>query len=400
MGEHTSQVVDKIHETAVSRIFITPSLMLSMLLSGFPIMLLSLFISDMAQYFEIQVGMMGIVRSVSESASVVMGIILGGLSVRYPLKSLLVVGIALICVASFALNFVSIFTIFILMYAVFGLSKVILRSMSNALVGQFFSLDERPKIVGYLTAGLASSYIFGSILATYISDFRIVSLFALLPISALTFLLVSKGVPSIPSSIKRNPFHAFRQVLGNRSIVMAYVGNALAYIGPNTSALTFFMPLFLQRFNADRALAMMIFMAGFLLLISGNILGGRLVNRVGRKPLITLFQPLASVLCFAYIFAPSLFLSAIFWSTALLLFSLAMPAYYSLLLELAPEYRGTVTSLSETSQFIAQAIGSGVGGMILIASGFDGLGWFSLSGIGAGILFHFFVTDPTQEGHL
>jgi predicted MFS family arabinose efflux permease len=328
-----------------------------------------------------------------------MGIVLGGLSVRYSLKSLLTVGIALICVASFALNFTSLFAVFILMYAVFGLSKVTLRSMSNALVAQFYSITDRPKVVGYLIAGMASSYIFGSILAAFISDFRVVSLFVVFPISVAAFLLVLKGVPAVPSNVKRNPLHAFRQVLGNRSIVMSYVGNALAYIGPNTSMLTFFMPLFLQRFNADRAVAMMIFMVGFLLLIGGNVLGGRLVNRVGRKPLITLFQPLASVLSFAYIFAPSLILSALFWSTALLLFSLSMPAFNSLLLELAPEYRGTVTSLSETSQFIAQAIGSGVGGLILITYGFDGLGWFSLSGIAAGVLYHFFVIDPTKASH-
>jgi hypothetical protein len=56
----------KENQTSPNKKFVTPSLMLSMLLSGFPIMLLSLFISDMAQYFEIQVGMMGVVRSVSE----------------------------------------------------------------------------------------------------------------------------------------------------------------------------------------------------------------------------------------------------------------------------------------------------------------------------------------------
>jgi MFS family permease len=73
-----------------------------------------------------------------------------------------------------------------------------------------------------------------------------------------------------------------------------------------------------------------------------------------------------------------------------------MPAYNSLLLELAPDYRGTVMSLSETSQFIAQAIGSGVGGLILITYGFDGLGWFSLSGLVAGVIFFVFVIDPTK----
>ena len=131
-------MVQHIKETQKSpnKKFVTPSLMLSMLLSGFPIMLLSLFISDMAQYFEIQVGVMGVVRSVSESASVVMGIFLGGLSVRYKLKSLLAASIALVCMASFALNFISTFSVFILVYAVFGLSKVILRSMSNAIVAQ------------------------------------------------------------------------------------------------------------------------------------------------------------------------------------------------------------------------------------------------------------------------
>jgi predicted MFS family arabinose efflux permease len=79
------------------------------------------------------------------------------------------------------------------------------------------------------------------------------------------------------------------------------------------------------------------------------------------------------------------------------LFGISIPSYTSLLLEHAPAFRGTVMSLSDTSQFIAQAIGSGSGGAILLLFGFEGLGWFSLSGVIAAVLAYFFTRDPTLQ---
>jgi predicted MFS family arabinose efflux permease len=397
MTDRTIRTIEETRLIAPFSSFITPSLMLTSFLSGFPIMLLSLFITEMAQLFGLEVGMMGMVRSVSEACSVAMGVLLGGLSVRYRLKSLLIVGIAMMSVSSLLLGTTSFFPVFLVAYAVIGFSKVMLRSMSQALVGQFFTIEKRPKISGYVIVGMMGSYIVGSMFAVYVPDFRLMALLIPLPLSVVALLVVLKGIPSQASYVKRNSFHAFQRVLGNQSIVACLISNALAYMGINTAYLTFFMPFFLQTFQIDRTILSMIFMIGFILIIVGTLIGGRVVNRIGRKPLIVVTTIASGSLCFLYIFAPRSELSLLCWWSTGLVFGVGMPAYTSLMLEQAPEYKGTVMSLSEVSQFVAQAIGSGVGGLLLIMYGFGGLGVYSLSGVVAGIIYYFFAIDPTQK---
>ncbi|MFW9894133.1 MAG: hypothetical protein ACFFFO_18155, partial [Candidatus Thorarchaeota archaeon] len=75
------------------------------------------------------------------------------------------------------------------------------------------------------------------------------------------------------------------------------VSNTLSYIGPNTAWITFFMPFFLQTFIVDRAVVSMVFLVATLLLMGGVLLGGRLVNRVGRKPLWSSMIGAASLAC-------------------------------------------------------------------------------------------------------
>jgi predicted MFS family arabinose efflux permease len=369
-----------------------------MVLSGFPIMLLSLFITDMADMFGLEVGVMGVVRSVSEIGSVVMGLLLSGLSVKYSQKSLLAVGIAIMCVSTLALGVVSIFPLFLVLFALFGFSKVTLRSMSNALVGQFYSVENRPKIATYLSAGLVGGYITGSTLAVYLPDFQLISLLVLFPLSVVTIIIVVKGMPSAPSRITENPLRAFRQVFGNRSAVMCLLGNALSYLGPNPCYLTFFIPFFLQTFQADRAVISMHFMIGcILMVVVASTVAGRLIIRFGRKRVTVVTTSLLSVFCFTYMSAPIVELSLIFWYLTGIVLMLYVPAINSLALEQLPEYRGTMMSLNLTSQFIAQAIGSALGGLILIVYGFSGLALFSLTGIISGILYQFFTVDPTRE---
>jgi predicted MFS family arabinose efflux permease len=342
--------------------------------------------------------MMGIVRSVSEIGSVVMGLLLSGLSVKYSQKSLLAVGIAIMCVSTLGLGVVSVFPIFLVLFALFGFSKVTLRSMSNALVGQFYSVKERPKTTTYLSAGLIVGYVTGSTLAVYLPDFQLISLLVLFPLSVVTIIIVVKGMPSTPSRITENPLRAFRQVFANRSAVMCLLGNALSYLGPNPCYLTFFMPFFLQTFQADRAVMSLHFMVGAILaLVVASTVTGRLINRFGRKRLTVVMSPIVSVLCFMYMSAPIFEVSLIFWYLTCIVLWIAVPAINSLALEQLPEYRGTMMSLNETAQFMAQAVGSGVGGLILILYGFSGLALFSLTGVISGLLYQFFTVDPTRE---
>ena len=149
-------------------------------------------------------------------------------------------------------------------------------------------------------------YITGSTLAVILPDFRLISLLILFPLSVITAIIVVKGMPSTHSLTKENPLLAFRQVFANRSAAMCLLGTALSYLGPNPCYLTFFMPFFLQTFQADRAMMSMYFMiACIIMVVVGSAFAGRLINRFGRKRLTVVTTSLSSVLCFLYMSAPS-----------------------------------------------------------------------------------------------
>jgi len=182
MGDRTIQVADTVQQTTPSSAtLIAISFVLAYILSSFPIMLLTLFITDIAQVFGIEVGMMGAVRSVAEVGSVVMGVLLGGLSVRYRQRSLLLLGIGIIGVGTLTLGVVVVFPLFLVLYAFLGVSRVTIRSMSQSLVGQLFSTTERPKITGYLVIGESGGYLIGSVLAIVLPNFQAIALLFLCP---------------------------------------------------------------------------------------------------------------------------------------------------------------------------------------------------------------------------
>ncbi|MHA1939078.1 MAG: MFS transporter [Candidatus Thorarchaeota archaeon] len=396
MGDHTIQVKTKsLQTTTYSATLIAFSFVLAYILSSFPIMLLTLFITDIAQVFGIEVGMMGVVRSVAEVGSVVMGVLLGGLSVRYRQKSLLLLGIGIICVGTLTLGVFVVFPLFLVLYAFLGVSRVTIRSMSQSLVGQLFSTAERPRITGYLVIGESGGYLIGSALSIVLPNFQAIALLFLCPLSAVVLILILKGIPSTPL-VQQNPLSAFREVFRNRSATMVLISHALTAVSVVHCLLTFFMPLYLQRFQADRVVITMVFSITMVTIAGVGMVLGRVISKFGRKPVVVVSALMVSLLSAVMMLAPIFLISILAWVVAMAFTGLYLGSANSYALEQLPEYRGTMMSLHLTAQFIAQAIGSSVGGLILIAYGFNGLGWFSLIGVTGVLLFNFFTRDPTQ----
>ena len=101
--------------------------------------------------------------------------------------------------------------------------------------------------------------------------------------------------------------------------------------------------------------------------IVGSLMGGRLVNRFGRKPLTVVSVLAVGVLTIAYMNVTHPWVSIGFWFVDGWFVGVVMTAYNSLALEQAPNYRGTMMSLNEVSLFGGVAIGSALGGILLLA---------------------------------
>ncbi|KON26225.1 hypothetical protein AC480_06065 [miscellaneous Crenarchaeota group archaeon SMTZ1-55] len=145
----------------LSRRLTVPSLLLSNYVVAIPQLVISLLIVEIAFSFDVEVGVAGQLGTAQSIVSAAMTLVMGALSVMYGLKSLLLAGIVSACIAAIGCYASPSFVMLLAMISVTGISIALVRPMSQALSGHLFTVQERPKVMGYLMAGGALSYVIG-----------------------------------------------------------------------------------------------------------------------------------------------------------------------------------------------------------------------------------------------
>jgi MFS family permease len=125
---------------------------------------------------------------------------------------------------------------------------------------------------------------------------------------------------------------------------------------------------------------------------------GRLVNKFGRKLLTALGVCVFSVFTFAYTNIDTLWISLVFIFLGGAFSGVRYTASQSLTLEQVPEFRGTMMSLNAASMGLGTALGSGLGGLIVLIYGWRLLGpTLGAIGILASMIFYFLTEDPIRD---
>jgi len=393
----SDKIVQRNPFTSSKKLLIS-ALFLSNLVLYIPSTITSLLLIEIGLSFDIEVGVAGQVNSVNYIASAIMGAIMGVLSVKYGHKSLLLIGLAVLCLSALSCFTAPNFIILLICYSLAGISKATVTPMSNTIVGRYFTLEQRPKVVGYLLAGMIGASVIGPPIISYIGDWRLSFLLFALPPSILTFFLAIIGVPSTQSSnmsTKHKYLEGYRQVFKNRSAVACIVGNIFVIIGAvvlGSYGITFYR----QRWLLDTAFISYLFTGLSLIYLVSFLFGGRIVNKFGRKTLTVVNAFLYGVLILSFMNVPNLVLSLILWLAAGLVGSLRLQAYSNLILEQIPEYRGTMMSLNQLSWDLSWGMGNVLAGLILIAFDYEYLSLFGILIIIGAAIFHVFTTDPTK----
>ena len=124
---------------------------------------------------------------------------------------------------------------------------------------------------------------------------------------------------------------------------------------------------------------------------------GYLVNRLGRKTIATLSAMLLGVCSIMYVNIPILWLSVVVMFVNCVISAIRYAALESLSLEMVPEYRGTMMSTKVFADGIGAALGTGLGGLMLLSYGYGGQGVFTgTMAIIATIIIYLLVIDPTK----
>jgi len=328
-----------------------------------------------------------------------MGLMMGSLSIRFSHKSLYIMGFVLLSLSALGSYLSPSFIVLLVAFTLFGLSRAIIRPIGFALVGRYIPLQLRPKITSYQMVGIASAYLVGSSLVSVIGDWRLMFLVLLFPLALISGVLALKSIPSTPNDTSPSQEYrqAFKDVLFNKSALACLIAYILVNMGVNTVLATFVASFFRQTFLVDTAFISLAFMGISSIGIFGMLMGGRLVNRFGRKPVTVLSVLILGVLTISILNSGNLWASVVIWFLASFILGITMTAYSSLAMEQAPAYRATMMSLSEVSQFVAQAVGNALGGVLLLAFNYRTLSLMGIFIFLGAFIFHFLTIDPTQQ---
>jgi len=126
----------------------------------------------------------------------------------------------------------------------------------------------------------------------------------------------------------------------------------------------------------------------------GGVMGGRLVDRFGRKRFVVYSWFTRGVLIAAVVFMPDVY-SALFMSfVATLIGGFAVTGSHNLIVEQVPKSRGTMMSISGVFASIGVTIGSATGGLA-ITKGFQMLGLsLGIFAVIASLIILFIAKEP------
>ena len=367
---------------------------------------------DISKTFGVLPGTVGQLGAFNAIASVVTALLLGAFGFRFRYKTLVMIGLLFIAVCAIGLFLAPTFSLAQLIFPLNGIGSVLVVVTAQTFIGNSYPLDKKAKAIGWVTAAGTFALAVGAPITGFLTDlagWRFVLVWFMLPTAVVSLILVFLVFPfnppvQLPSTEKKPFMKGFKQVLTNKSAVAclasAFLINAAVFGG-----MFFDVTFYRQVFSASPGFASLIGPTASTALITlGAVIGGHTVNRVGRKRLVVVAIFSAGMLTLLSYFVPNLWMRvALHWSASGL-GGAATAAFVNLMLEQAPEFRGTAMSLSSALSRMGAAVGIIVAGAALNlyvnpTIGFQALGLaMGAFAVAAVLVILFFAKDPVKAG--
>ena len=367
-----------------------------------PGILTGLLLIDLASTFNVPLGIMSQIRSIRSSVTLIAAVCMGGLSIRFQHKSLLLVGLTFFIISAFGSGLAPDYLTLLLLYSLGGLGMAMVNPMINTIVGEQYSVQQRSSIVGWLVAAASFSYVVGAPIINAINDYggwRVVFLGYVLGVPLLALILVFKTVPSLKRSVQHNTqfLEGFHQVLSHRSALASLVAIVCSSVAWQ-AFVTFHASFIRDRFGISPSFIAIMVSATALSFTGGSLLSGRFANSFGRKRVTSVTALIVGILAIGYLNMFSFWISQFMVILGCFLSGIRYAASNSLALEQLSSFRGTMMSLNSVAINLGATIGTAIGGAILLVYSWElvglVLGVFSLC---AASIFVFFVSDPVAN---
>jgi len=368
--------------------------MISSLISG-------LLLIDIGETFNVTVAIAGQIRTFSSIISIVFALLMSILTLKYDHKLLLQIGLVAYSVSAIGCYLAPTFMAMVASFSFTGIGYAVTTTMAFTLAAELFPVEKRGEVIGWIIAGMSGSYLIGAFIVPYlqsIGGWRITFIGYLLPSSALALVLSTLFIPrdirSSPKSAQSSLKESFQNIFSNKSASFSLIGLLLA-MATSSAVNTYLSSFFRAWFKMTISEVSIIILFVSTLYTLGSITGGRMVNRIGRKPLTVVTILFAGVVIMSFTRIPNAWISGAFLCVGTLLFGMMDTASTSYIVEQIPVYAGVMMSLSRAVNQLGFSVGSGLGGMFLLRYGYQDmfliLGTFSIA---SAIVFHFFTIDP------
>ena len=352
-----------------NRLFLPFLMLANFLLFSFAIFLSSDLV-DVASTLRVSVGTASQILTVSSFLALMMGVAVSFLVVRFKHKSLFLLGLAFFSFGALGCFFASNLPFMLLFDILLGVSTMA-GIMIFTMIGDFLPLQKRGIAVGLVVAsgGGLAQVIMPQVTSviTNAAGWRSVLLWFIFPLSIVTllfgfFLLPSKPKPEQTAN-KPQYGMAFKQILTNKSAIACLVGTALFWFSAviPVYGVTFYR----LHFQESLRTAAIFYSVASAMLLLGSVVGGRLINRVGRKRLSVaggVFQGIFAVLM---VFVPKVEASLVMWMGSSAFAGVFAAALLGLVLEQVQGFRGTMVSIGTSFHYVGYILALTISGLLL-----------------------------------
>lgn len=335
---------------------------------------------DIADDFDIGVGLAGMLITVYALSAGLVAFFAGPLIDRYGRRRVILVGISVIALATFASAIAPNFAALLACRAVAGLGVAGLQPAVFAAVGDYFPYNERGRAMGWIiTANTAASVVgvpMGALIAQFLS-WRLTFVLLGLVTSAVTFVMFTRfpSTERAPPRLGATYRGDYAAIFRNRFAVALVLANLLGAMFW-FAWITYMGAFFKHEFDLSTGqLAPVVATIGLGVLVGSNA-GGRLADRTAKKPIVVI----SGFLVAGLIILETNVIIAV-WFAALLNFLYAIPGgarfatSTAMTTELAPERRGTMMAINSSAQQLGIMSGAAIGGLTVAASGYAALGF-------------------------
>ncbi|HDR7768437.1 MULTISPECIES: MFS transporter [Bacillus cereus group] len=311
--------------------------------------------------------------------------VFGMMSDRVGRKRMIIIGFIIFSISTFCTGLAKNFEILLLFRGLTGLSGAMIMPSIFALVGDKVTYESRGKAMGTIMGAMIGSTVIGVPIGAFLSEIGnwqwtfysigLLTLFLRLLINHI--LRNEKEREDVHVSLTETVDAPLKMTVVNISVLFALLATFLWTIGLH-GMFSYIGVYYENNFGISVGkIGIVIFLAG-VGSVAGNILGGKLADKIGKKSVIVIASIVSSISVMLFSLSTENLVIAIIvhiiWS---LFIGFGQASLTALISELKPAVRGTVMALNSSAMYIGMTIASGVASLA-ISNGFP---FFSLGTI-------------------